>query len=179
MAKKKPATKQPATKKPAAKKAARQTVKKTKQTPALAKKAAKQGAARQMPKKQPGQKHALQRADYGQPVDGFFAKQPSPQREILAELRKAIASAAPGAQASLKWGQPFYSLAGKMLFALSSHKAHVNLIMVGPPDKFADPEGRLSGEGKGGRHLKAARVEDLPSAAVLRSWLQVAVDAAR
>lgn len=167
MAKKKPAR---AAKKPA-KKAAK---KKAPKTPGK-----KKAPAREMAKKLAGQKHALQRADYGLPVAGFFAKQPSPQREILAELRKVIESAAPEAQGALKWGQPVYSLEGQMMIALSSHKAHVNLILVGSPDKFVDPEGRLAGEGKGGRHLKVTRIEDLPPTAVLRSWVQTSVDAAR
>src|SRR5688572_20952848 len=80
------------------------------------------------------------RADFGKPVDGFFAKQPPHLRPILDALRKLVEEAAPDAQASLKWGNAFYTLNGKMLFGLSAHKAHVNLILAGPADAFDDPE---------------------------------------
>ena len=43
---------------------------------------------------------------------------------------------------------------GTMTVALSAHKAHVNLILSGSADAFDDPDGRLEGEGKTGRHLK-------------------------
>ena len=56
------------------------------------------------------------------------------------------------AQASLKWGMP----AGT----------------------YPDPEGRLSGEGKSGRHLKLTRVDELPRSAV-RAWLRTAAEQAR
>jgi hypothetical protein len=47
---------------------------------------------------------------------------------------------------------PFYTLDGGMMCAIGAHKAHVNLILSGPPGAFDDPEGRLTGDGKtGGR----------------------------
>ncbi|MES1208557.1 MAG: DUF1801 domain-containing protein [Pseudomonadota bacterium] len=54
---------------------------------------------------------AARRADYGAPVDGFFAKQPAPLRAIVDELRAMIAAAAPDATAALKWGMPFFTRA--------------------------------------------------------------------
>jgi uncharacterized protein YdhG (YjbR/CyaY superfamily) len=73
------------------------------------------------------------RADLGKPIDGFFARQPSDLRKILDALRKLIKEAVPEAQSSLKWGMPFFTVDGKMMCALSAHKSHVNLIVVGPP----------------------------------------------
>ena len=142
--KKTPAKKTPAKKTPAKK--------------APAKKAAKPGA----------------RADYGAPIDGFFAKQPAHLRPILEELRTLIEEAAPEAESSIKWGMPFYTLGGSMLCALGGHKAHVNLILSGPPGTYADPDGLLSAETKTGRHLKLTKLEELPREAV-RGWLRTAV----
>ena len=48
--------------------------------------------------------------------------------------------------------------------ALSSHKTHVNLVLAGPSASFADPDGRLEGTGKTGRHLKLRALEELPRA---------------
>jgi hypothetical protein len=45
----------------------------------------------------------------------------------------------------------------------------VNLILSGPPGTFEDPERRLTGEGKPGRHLKLTSLDELPRDAV-RGW---------
>jgi hypothetical protein len=117
------------------------------------------------------------RADLGAPVDGFFARQPPALRAILEALRQEVVRAAPGAVAAIKWGMPMYTLDGVMMCALGAHKAHVNLILAGPPGTFADPDGRLEGDGKTGKHLKLRALVDLPRAAV-RGWLETAAKTA-
>jgi len=128
--------------------------------------------------KKPAAKKPAQRADLGAPIDGFFARQPAPLRPILEELRRLIEDAAPDADSSIKWGMPFYTMDGAMMCALGGHKSHVNLVLSGPPGAYADPEGRLSGEGKTGRHLKVASLDELPRSAV-RGWLRTAAELAR
>jgi len=118
------------------------------------------------------------RADLGAPVDEFFGKQPAPMRAILDELRKLVEQTAPEATASLKWGMPFYTVGGATMCALAGHKAHVNLILAGPPGTYADPQGLLEGDGKTGKHLKLRSLDDLPRAAV-RGWLRTAAQRAR
>jgi hypothetical protein len=118
------------------------------------------------------------RADLGAPIDGFFAKQPPHLRPILDVLRGLVQQVAPDAESSLKWGMPFFTVGGGMMCAFGAHKAHVNLILSGPPGTFADPEGRLVGEGKTGRHLKLTTLADLPRAAV-KGWLKTAAALAR
>ncbi len=118
------------------------------------------------------------RADLGAPVDGFFAKQPPHLRPILDELRGLVQEAAPDATSSIKWGMPFYAIGGNTLCALAGFKAHVNLILPGAPGTFADPEGRLEGEGKTGQHLKVRSLAELPRASV-RRWLRTAAQRAR
>lgn len=163
----KPSAKQPTAKVPAKKAAAKPTPKSP----------AKKAAAKPTAKKAPAKKLA-QRADFGAPIDGFFAKQPAEMRPILEALRALVEAAAPDATASLKWGMPFYELAGATVCALGGHKAHVNLILSGPADAYADPEGRLAGTGNTGRHLKLTSLDELPTAAV-RGWLRTAVSLAR
>lgn len=118
------------------------------------------------------------RADFGAPVDGFFAKQPAHLRPIVDGLRRLVEEVVPNAEASLKWGMPFYSLDGAMLCAIGAHKAHVNLILSGPPGTFSDPEGLLVGDGKTGRHLKLVSIDELPHTAV-KGWLKAAVSLAQ
>ncbi|MEZ4337650.1 MAG: DUF1801 domain-containing protein [Sandaracinaceae bacterium] len=133
------------------------------------------------PKKAPSKKAPSKpkpRADFGQPVDGFFAKQPDALRPITDALRELVEAAAPDADASIKWGMPFYTLNGKALCAIGAHKAHVNLILSAPRGTFDDPEGLLLGEGKTGQHLKLVPGGELP-AATIRGWLRTAVALAR
>jgi hypothetical protein len=125
-----------------------------------------------------GRAMLARRADFGAPIDGFFAKQPPHLRSVLEELRRLIEEVAPDAAASIKWGMPFYSVGRTMMCALGGHKSHVNLILAGPPSSFADPEGRLEGAGKTGRHLTLRSLDELPRAAV-RGWLRTAVQVAR
>ncbi len=118
------------------------------------------------------------RADFGKPVEGFFAKQPPALRAITNALRDLVEQAAPDATASLKWGMPVYVIGDGMMCAIGAHKAHVNLILSGPPGTFEDPDDRLTGDGKTGRHLKLTSVDDLPRDAV-RGWLATAAERAR
>ena len=118
------------------------------------------------------------RADLGAPVEGFFDKQPLHIRPILDELRAMISEVLPNASSSLKWGMPFYELAGEIVCALAGFKGHVNLILPGPPGTYADPGGLLEGEGKTGRHLKVRSLDELPRDAV-RAWLVTARERAQ
>jgi hypothetical protein len=106
------------------------------------------------------------------------ARSPPALRPILDALRALVAEAAPEATSSIKWGMPFYALGGETLCALAGFRAHVNLILPGPPGTYADPEGRLEGSGKTGKHLKLRSLEELPREAV-RGWLRTAAARAR
>ena len=118
------------------------------------------------------------RADLGAPIEGFFAKQPAHLRAILEALRKLVDEAAPEATSSIKWGMPFYTVGENMMCALAAHKAHVNLILAGPPGTFDDPDNLLEGDGKTGKHLKLRALGELPRATV-RLWLRAAASRAR
>lgn len=118
------------------------------------------------------------RADFGTAPDRFFARQPPHLRAILEALRGLIEEVAPGAVATLKWGIPHYTIDGATPFALGAHKAHVNLILFGSPEAFDDPDGRLSGEGQTGRHLRLTSLDQLPRDAV-RGWLRTALELSR
>lgn len=144
------------------------------------KKAAKKASSTAGPSKRSASssRRPAQRADLGAPIDGFFAKQPPALRAILEALRKLVESTVPDAQSAIKWGMPFYTLHGQMMVALGAHKSHVNLILAGPPAAFHDPEGRLTGSAKGGRHLKLTALDQLPQNAA-RTWIKAAAAHAR
>ena len=131
-----------------------------------------------LPKPQPSARRPTARADFGAPIAGFIRKQPAHLRVVLEALRALVEATVPGAESSLKWGMPCFTLAGSMMCMLGGHKSHVNLVLVGPPTGFDDPEGRLEGNGKGGRHLKLTSLDELPRAAV-RNWLRAAAKYAK
>jgi hypothetical protein len=118
------------------------------------------------------------RADFGASIDGFLRKQPPPLRAILHELRRLIETATPEVRSSLKWGMPCFTVAGHMMCMLGGHQAHVNLVLVGPNGTFADPQGLLAGDGKGGRHLKLRSLDEIPRTQVVR-WIRAATAYAR
>jgi hypothetical protein len=118
------------------------------------------------------------RGDFGAPIAGFFAKQPKPLRPLLEELRDLVHEAVPDAESSIKWGMPFFTIDGTMMCALAGHKSHVNLILSGPPGTYADPDNRLIGAAKTGRHLKLTATDKVPREAV-RGWLATAAALAR
>jgi hypothetical protein len=149
----------------------------SKKSPAATQEKTKGKTARRKPPAKKGAKGAP-RADLGAPIDGFFSKQPAHLRPVLDELRKLVHEAAPDATSAMKWGLAFFSMGKHPMCALAGFKAHVNLILAGPPGTFADPDGILEGEGKTGRHLKLRALEDLPRAAV-RGWLHTAAERAR
>jgi len=118
------------------------------------------------------------RADLGKPIDNFFKKQTPEMRAILEALRDIVEKTEPDAKAALKWGMPFYTLDSEMFCALAGFKSHVNLILAGPPEAFADPKALLEGTGKTGRHLKLRSIDELPHTAV-RGWVRTAAKIAR
>jgi hypothetical protein len=187
--KKKAAARKPDAKKPDAKKLAKKTLSRTavkpkaaapaRKAPAPARNApAPAPASAPTPAPAPAPKKLAPRADLGQPVDGFFRKQPPHLRPITDALRALVEEAAPDASSSIKWGMPFYEIGAGMMCAIGAHKSHVNLILSGPPGTFDDPDGRLAGDGKTGRHLKVTRLDELPYDHV-RRWLRTAAERAR
>jgi hypothetical protein len=158
-------------------------------TAAKSKKAAPKSSARAVkatpkakkpaPSKKPASTSVVaRRADFGAPIDGFFAKQAPNLRPILEALRKIVEEGVPDATASIKWGMPNYSIGRTMVCAMAGFKSHVNLIVAGPPEIFTDPEGLLEGGGTTGRHLKLRTIEELPREAA-RRWVSAAAQFAR
>ncbi|HJW48567.1 MAG TPA: DUF1801 domain-containing protein [Candidatus Limnocylindria bacterium] len=119
---------------------------------------------------------AAKRKDLGAPVDSYFAQQPPEKRALLEKLRGLVAKGVPDADASIKWGVPFYQRNGKNVCSLAAFKEHVGINFFASPAVLADPGKKLEGEGKSMRMLKVRRPEDIDSASILR-WLKATVAA--
>jgi len=119
---------------------------------------------------------AAKRKDLGAPVDSYFAQQPPEKRALLEKLRALVAKGVPDADASIKWGVPFYQRNGKNVCSLAAFKEHVGINFFASPAVLADPGKKLEGEGKTMRMLKVRRPEDIDSASILR-WLKATVAA--
>ena len=81
-------------------------------------------------------------------------------------------------ESSCKWGNPFFAVDGTMICALTAHKAHVNLVLAGPPDAFTDHDHGLTGASDSGRHLKLTDVSQIPRESVL-DWVRTAPELAK
>lgn len=121
---------------------------------------------------------APRRDDFGAGIETFLAKQSGPILALVNELRSVVEKAAPDAVPALKWGMPMYMIGKAMVCGIGAHKAHVNLILSGPPGTFADPKEMLTGEGKTGRHLKLSPGDNVPSKEVA-GWVATAAKLAR
>lgn len=119
---------------------------------------------------------AAKRKDLGSPVDGYFRDQPADKRALLEKLRALVDKGVPGADASIKWGVPFYQLNGKNVCSLAAFKEHVGITFFASPTVLVDPGKKLEGESKGMRMLKVRRGEDIDSTSITR-WLKATVAA--
>ena len=119
---------------------------------------------------------AAKRKDLGAPVDAYFAQQPPEKRVLLEKLRALVTKGVPDADASIKWGVPFYQRNGKNVCSLAAFKEHVGINFFASPAVLADPGKKLEGEGKTMRMLKVRRAEDIDNASILR-WLKATVAA--
>ena len=119
---------------------------------------------------------AAKRKDLGAPVGSYYAQQPPEKRVLLEKLRALVEKGVPGADASIKWGVPFYQKDGRNVCSIAAFKEHVGINFFASPDVLVDPGKKLEGGGKSMRMLKVRRAEDVDSASILR-WLKATVAA--
>ena len=91
-------------------------------------------------------------------VDSVIVSLDPARREMLERLRSVVMRALPDAVETVKWGQPTYVYHGKNLICFMIMEDHLNYgIFVGAKLRSS----RLEGSGKGLRHIKVFRVEDI------------------
>lgn len=96
-------------------------------------------------------------------VRKYIEKQPSPQKEILLELRNIIVKNFPGIREQMKWGVPEYE--GK--YYIVALKDHVNLgfsLKGLPPEEAA----LLEGGGKTMKHIKITSPDEIDEERITR-----------
>jgi uncharacterized protein YdeI (YjbR/CyaY-like superfamily) len=100
-------------------------------------------------------------------IDAYIAQAAPFARPILAHVRAAMHAALPEAKETIKWGHPFFTLAGKPFANMAAFKAHCALGFWkgGRPiaEAAAPPEGKAMGQ-----FGRVESLADLPSAAALR-----------
>jgi uncharacterized protein YdhG (YjbR/CyaY superfamily) len=64
-------------------------------------------------------------------VDEYIDIAPKQSQEMLRELRSLLKKIAPNATEALKWGSPVFE-EGRILFAYSAYKDHLNFMPTGP-----------------------------------------------
>lgn len=113
------------------------------------------------------------RADYGAPVDAYFAKLSPEQLAIAEALRAIVREAVPTVREEIKWGMPVYSTS-QLLCYFTAKPAYVRFGFY-KPDGLDDPEGLLTGSMP---HVKLRTLADIDTVR-LGAWTRAAAAAAQ
>jgi hypothetical protein len=89
----------------------------------------------------------------------YMNSAPSPQREIMFNLRELIYKIVPDATEDFKWGSPAFSRI-KTICYLAAFKKHVTFAFY-DGRMLRDPDGILEGTGKMMKHIKLRKIEDI------------------
>lgn len=100
----------------------------------------------------------------GMDVDEYIAKQKPELRRIVKALRDLVKQAAPNLSEQLKWEVPWYVGKGNVCY-IAAMTSWVNL-GFSRGTELKDPKLLLEGSGKGMRHIKVRKVEDIDSVAI-------------
>ena len=94
-------------------------------------------------------------------VDQYIMKLPEDIQAITSELRKIVFNASPELIEVYKWSMPNYSYKGLVCY-LQASKKHVNFgFHKGNELEEQDTDGLLQGSGKGMRHIRVKKMEDI------------------
>ena len=108
----------------------------------------------------------------GTTVDEYIAKQKPALQEIAKNLRNLVKKAAPELREEMKWGFPCYVGTDNICNIMVTGK-WVDLGFFRGVD-LKDTKGLLEGSGKGMRHIKIHRLEDIDTATITAMVKQAA-----
>jgi hypothetical protein len=94
----------------------------------------------------------------GESVGDWIERQPSPQREILRELRQMIRDTGPELEEKVKWAAPWYEGNDSVVYLASQPKYATFGVCNGA--MLNDAGGQLEGTGKSMRHVKVHALDD-------------------
>ncbi len=96
-------------------------------------------------------------------------------RPLAIRLRRMFLDAAPDLRESIKWGNPVFEKRGRVFYIASQGDKYVTLgLWQGA--RLSNTEGLIEGTGKGMRHVKIRKAEDLEVPAIgdiIRGALEV------
>ncbi len=104
-------------------------------------------------------------------IDAYIVNAAPFARPILTRLRAVVHQVLPGAEETIKWGMPHFTLAGKNVAGMAAFKAHCSFVIHGDGRQGAPARG----EGMG-QFGKIASLDDLPPEAELRDHLASAAE---
>jgi uncharacterized protein YdeI (YjbR/CyaY-like superfamily) len=107
-------------------------------------------------------------------VDAYIAKAQPFAQAILTHVRKRVHAAVPGADETLKWSAPAYTLHGKILLITAAFKAHAAVNFW----RGEEIRGQASGDGMG-QFGKLKSVADLPANDELDALIRKAAELAQ
>jgi hypothetical protein len=108
-------------------------------------------------------------------VESYLMEQTPSQRRTINRMRKVVMSAAPKLEERMRWSQVGYLVSNKDVCGIYASSDHVNLSFM-RGSTLADPKGLLEGTGKGMRHIKVFRLEDVGED-TLKAYVRAAVAA--
>ncbi|HQR67877.1 MAG TPA: DUF1801 domain-containing protein, partial [Thermoanaerobaculia bacterium] len=107
-------------------------------------------------------------------VDAYVARSQGFARPVLRHLRSLVRAACPGAEETIKWGMPAWTLDGKILCGMAAFKGHCSFgFWRRGLASAVGAEGKRSAEAMGSFGRITSRA-DLPSDAVMRRFIRKA-----
>ena len=98
-------------------------------------------------------------------VNEWLKRTPSPQSEILPELRHLIKDHAPNLEESVKWSAPWYEGNGNVIYLVCQSSYATFGVCNGA--HLENPDGLLEGIGKDMRHVKVPSFEEVTTEKVI------------
>lgn len=105
-------------------------------------------------------------------LDAYIARQAEFARPILEHLRRAVRSACPEAEETLKWGMPHFLYKGQMLVGMAAFKAHATFGFWRAKEVLGETGAEREAMGQFGRLTCLA---DLPPDDVLHELIRKAM----
>ena len=120
-----------------------------------------------------GKASSAKTATGDEPVFGYIASLPQPQRGIAERIDALAAESLPGIQRAVKWGMAYYGVEGGWCFSSGAFIGHLKLMFIRGTELQPEPPVTPIGMGKATRGVELASVDDLDESQ-LAAWMKQA-----
>jgi hypothetical protein len=120
-----------------------------------------------------GRASAAKAAEGDEPVFGYIASLPQPQRGIAERIDVLAATTLPDLHRAVKWGMAYYGVDGGWCFSSGAFIGHVKLMFIRGTELDPEPPVAPIGMGKATRGVELASVDDLDERLTV-SWMEQA-----